>query len=41
MHIGYTINAMPQSARLAVTPIAVDTLLPSLIARRLAVHQTQ
>ena len=35
------INVMRTAACLVINPIMVDNLLSSLIARRLAVHQTQ
>ena len=39
--IGYNINVMRQSACLVFNPITVNTLLPSLIARRWVGRQTQ
>ena len=38
--IGYNLNVMRQSACLVFNPITVDTMLPSLIARRWVGRQT-
>ena len=39
--IGYNVNVMRQSACLVITQSRLTALLPALIARRLAMHQTQ